>query len=217
MAGQRYLLGTNKAYVILNSPLVSGVLEAKDIEMLKAFVDDPVMELPTGLAWTAPKIPGQILSEILGIIKAFPNNEVQVYLLYNFTRKEWKSYLPKQAGTPSFVTSQDDRDDMDGFALVGMVHSHPNMRAFWSSTDMRTNKEMGGIHMVFGTQNGEAVQHMCTFFGPGFYHDIEIDSVVDFPEDLDAFLKNIKAPEDWIRQLTDSFEEAKRKKGKKKC
>lgn len=195
----RYSIGTDRALILVGNPFVSGAVRAETLEDIMAVADGPAMPVPEGLRWRAPRIPGELMRRVIGTAGALPF-EICFQLLHNLQTREWDVHLGHQLGTATFVTSADDREDLKGFMKVGSIHSHPNMGAFWSGTDMRANWENYGLHMVVGTSCGKANSIRITYFAPPrVMQDMSMEEVIDVGDGLE--LGDCRPYDPWVTQL----------------
>lgn len=196
---RRYSIGTDRALILVSNPFVSGAVRATCLEDIMALADGPAMPVPEGLRWRAPKIPGELMERVIGTAGALPF-EICFQLLHNLGTGEWAVHLGRQRGTGVSVTSADDREELNGFMKVGSIHSHPNMPAFWSGTDMRANWENYGLHMVVGTAGGRARTILVTYFAPPrVCQDLDLGAVADLGDGFSLSGCSPYAP--WVEQL----------------
>lgn len=87
------------------------------------------------------------------------------------------------------MSFEDDGTGMPaGYTLMGSIHTHPEMGAFWSGTDLNDQQFKAGLHIVFGLHNGLVTQNKCTVFMPNAQQDQDLWDVVeevDFTQEYD--------------------------------
>ena len=106
------------------------------------------------------KIPRFLFEKIVSFFSA-NNIESQVVLVQNEKHLEWDALVPSQTNTSASVSA--DKTKLisllnekewnaipDGWVESGTMHSHPNMNAFWSATDDRSELKATGIHATVG-------------------------------------------------------------------
>jgi len=175
-------IGTDGAVVYTESPLVQGWDTVTNMDTLLANAEQPLPDaVKGGLKWTGSKLPAALLKQVLGTIHEFPSKETGFVLLYRISDNSWRIHCPNQSGSGGAVSFADDREDgaRDGYAEVGTIHTHPEMSAFWSGTDMADQKGKRGIHIVFGLRGGLVSQHLCTIFSTDAHYDIPLWDVCE--------------------------------------
>lgn len=175
----------NGGWVYLENETVKGWHHCKDSEFFanqveyKGELDNKLIK------WVGAPIPKDLFAKCLALIKAFPTTEVMICLSYNPKKKQWFASVPKQSGSGASVRYDgDDEKEPKGFYFMGTIHSHPNMSAFWSGTDIEDQTRLTGLHIVVGTSMGTMTSHLISFFLHGKRYD-QTDDVIEMP-DLDA-------------------------------
>lgn len=169
--------------------MLEGWEECRDLRALKAHVGhevDPM--IVTGVHWVGPKMPAKMLQDVLGTIKYFPHKETGYVLLYNLSEKKWRVDCPDQkggAGSVKFNNYYESWSDggfvrgCDGYMPIGTIHTHPEMSARWSGTDLRDQCGSFGVHIVFGTKKGLVDTVLCTIFTPQGEYDVPLWDVCE--------------------------------------
>ena len=106
------------------------------------------------------KIPRLLFEKIVSFFSA-NNIESQVVLVQHEKHLQWDALVPSQTNTSASVSA--DKTKLisllnekewnaipDGWVESGTMHSHPNMKAFWSATDDRSELKATGIHATVG-------------------------------------------------------------------
>lgn len=169
----------NGGWIYLDNDTVKGWHHCQDKEFFanqeeyKGELDDKRIK------WTGAPIPKDLFAKCLALIKAFPTTEVMICLAYNPKERQWFASVPKQSGSGASVRyNGDDEKEPKGFHFMGTIHSHPNMSAFWSSTDMGDQTKKTGLHIVIGTNMGTMTSHLISFFLNGERYD-QTDDVIE--------------------------------------
>lgn len=169
----------NGGWIYLDNETVQGWHHCQDKEFFanqeeyKGELDDKRIK------WTGAPIPKDLFAKCLALIKAFPTTEVMICLAYNPKERQWFASVPKQSGSGASVRyNGDDEKEPKGFHFMGTIHSHPNMSAFWSSTDMGDQTKKTGLHIVIGTNMGTMTSHLISFFLNGERYD-QTDDVIE--------------------------------------
>lgn len=187
-----------KVYVCLTEGLIQGWVEVSSLAELCSYqdkLDNAPSEL-LGPKWMGAPVPAEITGDVLALIKHYNSFEIIVALFYNPETQDWVARIPEQRGTGAHVsyTESEDLDIPEGYYFTGTIHSHPNMGAFWSSTDRADQGGKSGIHLVVGT---DREGNRKTYVSSVFYLK------KDYPDD-DAFLFPDTLPEvreDWVSRI----------------
>lgn len=107
------------------------------------------------------RVPKTLLDRIISFINLF-QIESQVMLIRRLDDLSiWDALVPRQQNTTG--TTNSDKTDMislttcekytatpEGWVESGSIHSHPNMKAFWSSIDDASELKWTGVHFTVG-------------------------------------------------------------------
>lgn len=195
---RHYIISPDRCLVHTQSNLIEGWETCKDLKTLMAFTRNSPSKQQEVINWIGPKIPANIWENVFGTMAKFPNMEIHLNIYHKITTGEWAIKCPKQRGSGASVSSEDNLDGMPkGFHMIGTIHSHPNMSAFWSGTDMRDQEGKYGLHFVFGLTNGLPTTYKCSIFTPNGYYDKEWSDVC---EEID-FTKEYEPVNEWVEQI----------------
>lgn len=193
-----YLIGSDRCLVYTKSPMLVGWEECTDLDVIKAFAPKCDPKYKPGLTWIGSKMPSELFKKVLGTIAQFPRMETAFSIYYKISDKSWHIKVPAQYGHGASVRFEDNGDGVPaGYALIGSIHTHPEMGAFWSGTDMNDQSRKYGLHMVFGLRSGKVDQHKCTIFTPTAKYDQQLWDVVE-ETDLKA---DYEAPKEWVEKI----------------
>ena len=195
---KQFRISSDGAMVHTQSPLLEGWEKCEDLKTLLGFVSQKA-DMPTAdMNWRGTKLPAQLMQQILGTIRHFPHMEVAFSLYYSLAEGKWAVKCPRQNGSGASVHFEDDGDGMpDGYAIIGSIHTHPEMGAFWSGTDMGDQKKKHGVHLVLGLRQGYATQYKLSIFTPNGFYD---KNWTDIFEEVD-FTQNWEPVEAWIEEI----------------
>lgn len=197
---KNYALGRNACAVRTSSPVLEGWEPCHDLETLQAYLVHDMRDIKVGVNWKGPKVPAQLLKNVLGTQAAFPTRETGYILYFSLTKREWLVECSDQMGRAAGVKFKSTLD-IPGFEEVGTIHTHPDMGAFWSGTDMRDQKGQFGIHVVLGTRGGRVESSLCTIFTRLAHYNQEL---FDIFEEVD--LKEKYPPVDeWVKTISRSM------------
>lgn len=181
---KNFIVAQDGIKVRLDSPCLEGWVDPKSLEDLQTYAQRPLpKDKFPGPKWVGSKMPAELLKKVLGTIHEFPHTETAYVLYYNPTEQKWAVKCPEQYGAGASVSFEDDGKDMpEGYTILGSIHTHPEMGAFWSGTDLNDQKFKAGLHIVFGLHNGLVSQYKCTVFLPSAQEDQDLKDVL---EDVD--------------------------------
>jgi len=176
-----FVIAQDGVRVRLESPCIQGWVTPKNLEELQTYAHKALdKDRYPGPKWIGAKLPADLMKKVLGTLHEFPHTETAYTLYYNATENKWDIKCPEQSGQGASVSFEDDGTGMQpGYTLMGSIHTHPEMGAFWSGTDLNDQKFKAGLHMVFGLRNGLVSQHKCTIFMPNAQEDQDIWDVIE--------------------------------------
>lgn len=187
-------------YIFIKNDLVEGWHKCKNDEF---FANMPAYDKKledSKLKWVGAPIPKDILGPVADLASKYPKMEVIVCLYYNKKTKEWLVNVPKQKGWGAYVKySDEDFETPKGYTFMGTIHTHPEMGAFWSGTDLNDQKLKSGLHMVLGLKNGKIKHTLCSLFYNGKQYD---QDTFELPGETEEF----KAPEEWVAKVEQQEE-----------
>lgn len=188
----------NGGWIYIDSDTAKGWHHCASADEFFAYQAEYKGELDDDLVkWTGAPIPKELFGKCLALIKAFPDTEVSIILLYNKETKEWMAKVPNQTGSGASVEYNDTEENPKGWYFFGTIHSHPNMSAFWSGTDLADQAKKPGIHIVVGTDHGTANQILCSLFINGQRYDqadaFEMPDIENLPEVNQEWVEKIKS------------------------
>lgn len=160
----------DRVFARLNGPLAEGWYHCKDLKEIMPFFPPYKGELDNDmLHWIGASIPDSIINEFAGLCKEYPNNEVKALLFYSVKKRDWHMYIPEQKGSGASVTyDASDYDPPASYYFMGSIHTHPEMGAFWSATDMKDVSDKDGVHIVFALRKGIYYSYKCSLFKGSF-------------------------------------------------
>lgn len=202
-----YEIFKDKTLLRIDSPLISGWELCKDIERIQKIAGKKdTGELKEHVTWIGGKLTEEQLINILGTINKYKKREVIFILYYSIKDKKFDIKVPTQKSSAASVSCNDPECIPEkGYTMIGTIHTHPEMSAFWSSTDYSDQKGKYGIHIVLGLKDGKVSSSLCTVFTPDSSYDQDINVI--FP-DID---KTVEYPEypPWVDKIEASIAKAK--------
>lgn len=161
------------------SPLYTGWEPCASLEQLRTYADNPLgRRYRPFTGWKAPKVPASEFVKVLGTAAAFPRTETGYNLFYSPKATQWRITCPAQSGTDvnvQFGTGETP----PGFLKVGTIHTHPEMGAFWSGTDLADQRRQLGLHVVLGLKGGRMASALCSLFTRGAQVDLPLWDVFE--------------------------------------
>lgn len=139
-----YLIGKNGPYLKKTLELISSLTPVDKI----SFLDD----IPTYAEIHIPKIPVKVIAKVVSFFKKvyeMYHSEAVVLLYYNKSKKTYKIHVPKQVVAAAGLDYKSDLT-IPKHILIGDIHSHGNMGAFHSPTDVHDESKFDGLHITIG-------------------------------------------------------------------
>ncbi len=174
--------------------------------------------------WEIDKIPAEVCAQVHGFFKRIyekHKTEAEVVFLMNHETKEWEIYIPWQKVSGSHVTSAVIPEEIPiTHQIVGSAHSHADMSAFHSGTDIGDASDMDGVHFTLGRFDEEKQEVVSMVMVNGVEFTYKPEEVADW-SNRDA----ATAPEEWddrvypysrMGEMTDELKEIFVKYGKER-
>jgi PRTRC genetic system protein A len=139
-----YIIAKDGIYLKKKLGVMESIAPVKEISILKSIQPTAKMNIK--------KIPAVEFGRIYEFFKAVyaaHQSEAVVLLFYNEAEKKYRIVPPHQKVT-SAGAEYDRGIVMEGFTMVGTVHSHANFSAFHSGTDVNDEMNFDGLHITIG-------------------------------------------------------------------
>lgn len=148
----------------INVAMGHGLLVQKDAGRM------PLATLKDAAFWTLPPIPRSMVDTIDSFFRAVYDkhkSESIVILTYDPEFKDvegldpsdgWGFLVPDQTNSGSSCKYEPESivdEKPEHVLIVGSAHSHPNMSAFASHTDVGDQMDFDGLHITYGWQNSK--------------------------------------------------------------
>lgn len=200
-----YKITKDGVFVYMKNQLIEGWEPCTGAKDLIGFADKLEEKPEVGLKWIGGKISADVIKDVLGTIREFPRMETGYTLYYNRNDRTWAVKCPLQTGSGGGVHFNDDGTAMPpGQMMLGTIHTHPQMQAFWSGTDLADQKGKFGIHMVFGLTDGMVTSSRITIFSPRGQYDVKKEDI--FEDDVELHVE-LPPNEEWVATIKKQFEE----------
>jgi len=139
-----YIIAKDGIYLKKKLGVMESIAPVKEISILQSIQPTAKMNIK--------KIPAVEFGRIYEFFKAVyaaHQSEAVVLLFYNEAEKKYRIVPPHQKVT-SAGAEYDRGIVMEGFTMVGTVHSHANFSAFHSGTDVNDEMNFDGLHITIG-------------------------------------------------------------------
>jgi len=146
--GISYLVGKNGIFVRKKLGLINSLTKVDKISFLKDI--EPFVEI------TIPKIPAIEFEKTVKFFREIYNkysSEAMVLIAMKNDDSEIKVFAPKQEVAGASMTYEPI--NLDGYYLVGTIHSHGSMGAFHSGVDIDDENDFDGLHITIGNVNSK--------------------------------------------------------------
>lgn len=196
-----YKILQDRILVHVQSEVLDGWVECNSTELLKGYGDAPTeFDKAEVHVKDIKKIPKELMERVLGTCEAYPHMEIGFVIYRNFMTGEWDIRVPEQNGAGATVSFFEEKHPDPKFQVAGSIHTHPEMGAFWSGTDMNTHtKTPGMVHWVFGLRKGLVHERKCSYFydaGRGEIRTCDFD-LVDLLEEEPEWDKHREPDPEW--------------------
>ncbi len=144
-----YIVCKEGTYLKKKLGIMESITPVKNISVLESVEMMATMHIKS--------IPGTLFSQVMaffrGVYKEY-SSEAIVLLFYNEEKKVYRLVVPAQKVSGGGV-DYNRAVTVDGYIMVGDIHSHSNFSAFHSTTDDKDEESFDGLHITIGN-NGDA-------------------------------------------------------------
>ncbi|WP_302625748.1 hypothetical protein [uncultured Eubacterium sp.] len=148
------------------------VLRAPEFDLIKP-----------GIKLSLPKIPFNLILEVIEFFRYFAEKglEAIAHIIYSEHTAQYEIYIPNQIVSCLNVETYDLPDfGSSGFIDVMAIHSHHNMKAFFSDEDDADEKETK-LYGVIGRLDKALPDMIVRMCNNGYHYEIEPFSVIEQP------------------------------------
>lgn len=135
----------------------NGIFLRKETGLIDAFVKvegiAPLREISVFAKLKIPKIPAKHIAHIVVFFRAVYEkyqSEAIILVHYSSKLKRFCLVCPQQIVSGACV-EYGANERVDGYQLVGSIHSHSSMGAFHSGTDITDESAFDGLHITIGS------------------------------------------------------------------
>ena len=176
----QYLVGCNGTFVRAKRPGLSAIVPAGDQGLRGLGIVTPTVKLHV------PPVPEDLVAGMLARARQVSPREILFYLLPPADGHNWRLATPAQKISRGAVSPLDPFNEW-GQATLIEVHSHHNMRAFFSGTDNQDESSGFRLYGVLGEINTFPVLRLRVGIY-GHFWPVPASMVFDMPLGLqDAF------------------------------
>lgn len=143
-----YIISKEGVFLKKKLGIIESITPVKNISFLNN------LSLLTSAKLHIPKIPTIRFAKIVSFFKEIFNlykGEAIALIYYNENTKRFKFHIPIQVVSPGSIKYLTDK--IDGYNLIGDIHSHGSMSAFHSGVDDHDEKDFDGLHITVGNVN----------------------------------------------------------------
>ena len=152
-----YIIAKNGVFIKKSTGIVNSLTKVKQISFLEELTQTASIDIP--------KIPSKLVGHVIGFFRDVYDeykSEAAVLLYYNQENKQFRIHAPKQTVSAASVNYKPENENgPEGYVLLGTIHSHANMSAFHSGTDVHDEEDFDGLHITFGRMANQNID-MCS-------------------------------------------------------
>jgi len=129
---------------------------------------------------TAQKLPLDLIRKVTAWFKVVYQkyqSEAVGYLYYQAAMGEWQFVPPTQTATGASA-KYEEAPRLEGWQVVGTIHSHGSMSAFHSGVDDRDEKFFDGVHVTIGRVDS-VPEYSCSIVVQGKREIVDPSVLVD--------------------------------------
>lgn len=157
-----YIICKEGVYLKKKLGVMESIAPVKTISILKS--------IETMAKMHVRKIPATKAQQIINFFKAVYKEyygEAIVLLFYNQELKKYKIICPKQEVSGGGA-DYNKAIVIDGWDMIGTIHSHAAMSAFHSGIDDKDEESFDGLHITFGNMRDDDISVSASIVANGF-------------------------------------------------
>lgn len=156
-----YIVGKEGIFLKKKLGIMESISPVENISVLESVETTAKMHIK--------KMPSILVAKISNFFKSVEEKyqaEAIVLLFYNENTEKYKIHVPSQK--VSGASLEYSRSiTIEGFIMIGTIHSHSSMSAFHSGIDQGDEKSFDGLHITFGNINSENISISCSIVSNG--------------------------------------------------
>jgi len=156
-----YIICKEGVYLKKKLGVMDSIAPVKNISILESVQTSATMHVR--------KIPAINVQQIINFFKAVYKEhyaEAIVLLFYNIEKKHYKIFCPHQE-VNSGAAEYNKGITIEGYDMIGTIHSHASMSAFHSSIDDDDEKSFDGLHITFGNMRDDDISISASIVANG--------------------------------------------------
>lgn len=128
----------------------------------------------------APKVPNEILNQVLSFFRKTPTKEAAIQLFYLRETKTYEIYIPEQKSTDCTVYFERNWEKENQAVLFMDIHSHGKYPAFFSSVDNDDEKGTR-LYLVIGTLDMDPISYSWRIRAgiAGAYESLKLEDIFE--------------------------------------
>ncbi len=168
-----YIIGKEGVYLKKKLGVMESIAPVKNISILESVASSAQMHITA--------IPGKWIAKTMSFFREIYKeyrSEAIVLLFYNEATGHHKIIPPTQK-VAGAACDYDKGITIEGYTMIGTIHSHGNMSAFHSGTDDADEEHFDGLHMTFGDLDEEYPSISASIVSNGFRQMIEPSTYIE--------------------------------------
>jgi PRTRC genetic system protein A len=203
-----YIIAKDGVYLKKSLGIMDSIAPVKNISILK--------DIQSSARMNITKMPGKWFAKTKAffaeVYKEY-RSEAIVLLFYNEQTGQHKIIPPTQK-VAGATCDYDKGITLEGYTMIGTIHSHGSMSAFHSGVDDHDEEHFDGLHITLGNLNDEYPSVSASIVANGFRSIIDpsdyIEDLVLMEETNEVDKKSMKTVYKWVdgERVIDSVTQA---------
>lgn len=174
--GIAYVVGRNGAFIVKENAIFRATVPVTTLPMLENVPDANQVE------YRLPPLPIHLVHQVVRFFRQVHveyGTEAILFIRFDPETGAFDFLAPEQWVTPSHCDYDTPNTENPQHLLVGSIHSHGNMSAFHSPTDVEQEAPWDGIHATFGNIRNKAIDIVTSLVVNGTRHKLDPEDVFD--------------------------------------
>ena len=157
-----YIVGKEGIFIKKRLGIMESLSPVKNISILKSVQSSAKMHIPP--------LPSIMAAKVLNFFRVVYDKysaEAIVLLFYNQETKKFKLHVPSQKVSAGGV-DYNRAITIDGYTMIGDIHSHAGMSAFHSGIDQGDEESFDGLHITFGNMRSDNISISSSIVSNGY-------------------------------------------------
>lgn len=168
-----YIIGKDGVYLKKRLGIMESLSPVKNISILQEVHSSAKMHIA--------KIPAIMVAKIANFFTDVydeHSSEAVVLLFYNEENEHYKIVVPPQK--VSAAGAEYNRAiTVEGYTMIGTIHSHANFSAFHSGTDQGDEQSFDGLHITFGNNQKDPISISASIVANGYRTMVEPEEYLE--------------------------------------